>query len=115
MWVLCVLLVQYARLEVCIDDDKAKRTREEKEAKEENGTRRVPRSQAVLDYADAVLAVGERRDRYESRRSAVDGTVQARARGADGVVEQHGLESCPPKPHARGAVVAAHRDSGEVA
>ena len=34
---------------------------EEKETEEENGTRDLSRSKTVLDDADAVLAMGERR------------------------------------------------------
>ena len=86
----------------------------EKETKEENRARNLPRPKAVLDDADAVLAVGERRCREEDRRATVDRTVSARARRADGVVEQYGAEFGAPESYARGVVVAARWDGGEV-
>ena len=100
---------------MCIDDDKAKRNREEKEAKEEDGARGLPESKAVLDNADAVLAVGARRRRDEDGRSAVDRFVSARARGVDGAVEQYGFEPGAPESYAGGAVVTTHWDSRQVA
>ena len=61
---------------------------EQKEkTKEEDGARDLSRPETILDYADAVLAVGERRRGYQNWRTAVDRVVQTRARRADGVVE----------------------------
>src|SRR5713101_3502294 len=64
------------------------RERQEKEEKEkEDRARHLPRSKRVLDYANAVLAVGQRRRRHEDGRPAADGHIQSGARGVDGAVE----------------------------
>src|SRR6185369_7441905 len=76
--------------------------------------RGLSESKAVLDDADAVLAMGARWCRDEDGRPAVDGFVSARARGVDGAVDQYDFEPRAPESHAGGAVVATHRDCGEV-
>lgn len=45
------------------DDIKQSEEREEKEAQEEDGISGVPRSKAVLDHSNTVLAMGEGRRR----------------------------------------------------
>ena len=97
---LCVVLSKHAKVEVCIDDVKAKHASEEKEAKEENGPRGLPRSKTVLDDADTVLAVGERRRGDQGGRPATDRVIQTRTRGATGAVEQYDLEPRAPESHA---------------
>ena len=87
---------------------------QEKEAEEEDGARGLSRPETVLDYTDAVLAVGEGRGGYKSRRPTADRSIQARARRVVSAVEQYGPEPCTSQPHARGAPVTPDRDVGEM-
>ena len=59
----------------------------EEKTEEENSARDLPRPETVLDDTGAVLAMGEGRHRREDGRAAAHGTLQARTRGVDGVVE----------------------------
>src|SRR5437588_411453 len=59
------------------DTNGTKESEEKKE--EEDGARRLSRPERVLDYADAVLAMGQRRRHRQNGRQAIDRSFPARA------------------------------------
>src|SRR5436309_3301834 len=94
------------------NEDGTKESEAKKE--EEDGARRVPRPERVLDHTDSILAVGQRRRGGQDRRSSADGRFQTRARRVDGAFEQHGSQSRPTQSSARSASLAADRDGRQI-
>ena len=82
-----------------------RKQRQEKEEKEEDGPDNLPGSQAVLDHANSILAMGEGRRHNQDGRQSVDGYVHTRARGTIGPIEQYGTKPGPSQSHARGIVI----------
>ena len=57
-----------------IEEHAEKREKEENK-EEENGAGDLPRSQGILDYAETILAVGQRRHSGENARQSPDGGI----------------------------------------
>ena len=60
---------------------------QEEETQKEDGADHLPGPETILDYTDAVLAMGAGWRGGQDRGTTVDRTFQTRARGVAGVVE----------------------------